>query len=62
MKLQIGERQPEVRLAVIALQLQCGLKILGGFFGLAEIVQHEPAIHIPGGHFRIALKRKREIL
>ena len=62
MKLQIGERQPEVRLAVVALQLQCGLKILGGLVGLAEIVQHETAIDISGGHFRIALKREREVL
>ena len=42
--------------------MQRGLEILGGLGRLAKIIQHETAIHIAGGHFRVEFERSREVL
>ena len=61
MQLQIGVSQSEMSLAVVRLQLERHLEVLDRFVRLYEIIQHEPAIHVPGGHFRIAFQRPSEV-
>ncbi len=62
MQLKIGESQTKMSFTIIALQLQRGLKILGGFARFTKIVQHEAAIDVSGCHLGIAFERQREIL
>ena len=55
--------QAEVRFAVAGLQLQRRLENLStAYRGSVQIVQHEAAIHVTGGHFWIAFEREAEIL
>ena len=61
MQIQAGVGQAQVSLAIFRLEPEGSFKIRSRLNALAEIVQHEPAIHVPGGHFRIAFQRPSEV-
>ncbi len=62
MELQVSKGQTQVGFPIVGIQLQRGLEVGGSLSRFLEIIQHEAALDISRGHFRIPLQSDREIL
>ena len=62
MELQVSKGQTQVGFPIVRIQLQRGLEVGGSLSRFLEIIQHEAALDISRGHFRIPLQSDREIL
>ena len=62
MQFEIRIREPEMRLPVVGLSLQCRFEVIRSLTRLVKVVQHVTAIHIGCDHFGVACKRLGKVL